>query len=424
MAGIMAVVLAGGRGKRMDILCNVRPKPALPFAGRFRVIDFSLSNCVHSGIGDIAVLTDYQRSLMADYLNRWRTVNAGKLRFSVLEPQKGSYKGTADAVYQNLDYLSKSDAELVLVLAGDHIYKMDYRKMIDFHRASGADVTVGVVTVPMDQTYRFGTVNLGPDSRITEFVEKSEHSLSNLASMGIYIFNKKILMQRLAEDAARPDSPHDFGYAILPDMVHRDRVFAHLYQGYWQDIGSKDAYFAANMELLGYEPSYSLDSTWHILSDLPDLALMQKTNQGSIKNSLVSPGCVIKGLVENSVLSPGVVVEEKAVVRNSILMDDVNVGYHTVVDRCILDKDVNISQYCYIGFDAGFPGMDARITVVGKGATVPSHTAVGRNCTVLPYVGPADFSGSVVHSGTTLSPHSGRSTSDLRLKLDESVADD
>ncbi|MDP3878825.1 MAG: glucose-1-phosphate adenylyltransferase family protein [Dehalococcoidales bacterium] len=404
MTKILAMVLAGGRGKRMDILCHMRPKPALSFAGGFRVIDFSLSNCIHSGIRNIAVLTDYQRTRMAEYLNRWRQANAGMLNFAILEPEKGSYKGTADAAYQNLDYLRKCDAEAVLVLAGDHIYKMDYRRLIDFHEKARADVTVGVVTVPIEQMYRFGSLRVNSDFQVTDFVEKSRNPESTLASMGIYVFNKKVLIERLIEDAARPDSPHDFGYAIMPEMVRHDRVFAYQFQGYWQDIGTKDAYYEANMELVGPQPSFSLDSQWHILTEEPDLALMQKVNQGSIQNSLISPGCVIKGRVENSILSPGVRVGEKAVVRNSILMSDVSVGYHSVVDRCILDEGVDISQYCYIGFGNGIFATEQDITVVGKGVAVPKCTAVGRNCTIMPHVEQVDFHGNIVPSGTTLSP--------------------
>ncbi len=404
MTKILAMILAGGQGKRMDILCRVRPKPALSFAGGFRVIDFSLSNCVHSGVGGIAVLTDYQRSHMAEYLNRWRLANAGFMNFDILEPQKGSYKGTADAVYQNLDYLRKCPTEAVLVLSGDHIYKMDYRKMVAFHERVKADVTVSVVTVPIEQMYRFGTVRVDSDARITGFIEKSRNSRSNLASMGIYIFDKKVLMECLINDAAQPDSPHDFGYAILPEMVRRDRVFAYPFHGYWQDIGNKDAYYAANMELIGRQPSFSLNNRWHILTEEQDLALMKKVNHGSIQNSLVSPGCIIKGRVENSILSPGVRIEEQAIVRDSILMSDVSVGYHSVVDRCILDEYVDISQYCYIGFGTSLLAGGYDITVVGKGVAVPKGTAVGRNCTIMPYVKPSDFHRNTVPSGTTLSP--------------------
>jgi len=403
MSSVLAMVLAGGRGKRMDILCHLRPKPALSFAGGFRVIDFSLSNCIHSGISKIAILTDYRRAEMAEYINSWRRTNTGFRNLDILDPTRGSYKGTADAVYQNLDYLRKSDAKVVLVLAGDHIYKMDYRKMLAFHEQKKAEATIGVVTVPIEQTYRFGTLKTDSGSRVTNFVEKSPNSESNLASMGIYAFDKDILIERLSDDAARVDSPHDFGYAILPGMVGRDRVFAHQFDGYWQDIGTRDAYYKANMGLIETQPAFTLDSNWHILSEEPGLALMQKTNQGNIQNSLVSPGCVVKGRVENSILSAGVRIEKEAVVKDSILMAGVSIGYHTVVDRCILDEKVNIGRYCYIGFDAGLPWAEQNITVVGKGVSVPNNIAVGRNCTIMPGVEPGDFRGNVVPTGATLS---------------------
>ena len=211
----IALILAGGRGKRMDILCHLRPKPALPFAGRYRVIDFTLSNCVYSGIDDLVVLTDYQRSDMAKYLERWCAANSVKT-FKILEPETTSYKGTADAVYQNLDYLKEFNARQVLILAGDHIYKMDYSGMLDFHQQTGADLTVGVTRVPFEETHRFGTVLINRDGEILEFVEKSRNASSNLASMGIYIFNRNVLIQRLQEDAKNPKSAHDFGFNILP----------------------------------------------------------------------------------------------------------------------------------------------------------------------------------------------------------------
>lgn len=211
-------------------------------------------------------------------------------------------------------------------------------------------------------------------------------------------------MEYLISDAAQPDSPHDFGYAILPEMVRRDRVFAYQFHDYWQDIGTKYAYYAANMELIARQPSFSINSRWHIMTEEKDLALMKKVNQGSIQNSLVSPDCIIKGRVENSILSPGVRIEEQAVIRNSILMSDVSIGYHSVVDGCILDEHVDISQYCYIGFGASPFAGKSDITVVGKGVTVPKCIAVGRNCTIMPHVKPSDFQRNTVLSGMTLSP--------------------
>ena len=390
----------------MGILCDVRPKPALSFAGNFRVVDFSLSNCVHSGINSIGVLTDYQRTYMTRYLNHWRLANAASVNFTILEPRRVSYKGTADAVYQNIEYLRTLDSEVILILAGDHIYKMDYSNMLAFHDKMKADVTVGVITVPMEETYRFGTVKVESDSRIVDFVEKVKNAKSNLASMGIYVFNKDVLIKRLCEDAARPDSPHDFGYAILPEMVRYDRVFAYQFKGYWQDIGTKDAYYDANMELVKPKPSFSLNGTWSILNDKQDSASLMKPGQGVIENSLVSPGCIVEGHVQNSILSPGVRIEKQAIVRNSILMSGVSVGYHSVVDRCILDEDIDIGRFCYIGFGIDLFDDSCDLTTVGKEVVIPSHTAVGRDCTIMPHVEPSDFQGSLIPSGTTLSRES------------------
>jgi glucose-1-phosphate adenylyltransferase len=234
----------------MGILCQHRPKPNLPFAGIARVIDFTLSNCIHSEITDIAVLTDYQRTNLTTYLSGWRCRNVGSHGIRILEPSNGSYLGTADAVYQSTGYLEQTSSDLVLVLAGDHIYQMDYRKMLVYHRQRGADVTVAVISVPIEQARRFGVVTTDDGGQITDFVEKPELPQGNLVSMGIYVFDKQTLVERLIEDAALPHSPHDFGHAVLPYMVERDRVVAYEYHGYWKDIGTPQAYYEANMELL------------------------------------------------------------------------------------------------------------------------------------------------------------------------------
>jgi glucose-1-phosphate adenylyltransferase len=408
-----AVILAGGRGERMDILCHARPKPALPFAGRFRVIDFSLSNCIHSRISDIAVLTDYQRSYMADYIRQWHRFNAGSANCHVLEPRAGSYLGTADAVYQNLDYFNKHKVDTVLVLAGDHVYKLDYRKMLAFHREVNADITVGVIPVPLEETCRFGTVTLDASGRITGFMEKSPVSRSNLASMGIYAFDRKVLAERLIDDAGNPASRHDFGYSLLPNMVKRDMVFAYRFEGYWQDIGTVGAYYEANMELTKEQPCFSLNSATPVMTQKPHLSPPCISRQSSIINSLVSPGCVVRGRVENSVLSPQVWVDEQAVVRNSVIMGRTFIGRHSVVDRCVLDEEVKIGDYCYLGFGSGLIPGDWDITVLGKGVAIPPHTAIGRNCKVMPHVEDSDFVTDVVASGVVVSK---RSTSGLQIK--------
>ena len=401
MNATLALILAGGRGKRMDMLCDVRPKPALPFAGRFRVIDFSLSNCVHSRIGDIGVITDYQRSYLAEYLVRWHMLNARSLNFRVLEPAGRSYLGTADAVYRNLDYVKLRHADAVLVLAGDHIYKMDYPGMIAFHRQTGADVTVGVIPVPIQQAYRFGTVSVDGKSRIVDFVEKSPRPFSNLASMGIYLFNTDFLATRLAADAQNAASNHDFGYTLLPQMVKLDKVYAYRFDGYWQDIGTVQAYYEANMELTREHPAFSLSSDAPVLTDGIDQPPAKVLKQATVINSLIGPGCVIKGRVENSVLSPGVCVEERAIVRDSLVMENTFIGLHTVVEKSVLDESLEVGNYCYIGFGSPRAGQ-SDITVVGKGAVIPDHTAIGRNCKIRPLVKPADFAGAVVPYGATV----------------------
>lgn len=394
MGKLPAIIMAGGRGKRMDILCHERAKPVLPFAGKFRVIDFSLSNCVNSGVTDIAVLTDYHRSTMASYLRRWYDGNARPNSFHVLEPKKGSYLGTADAVYQNLDFLEKHAESNVVVLAGDHIYKMDYRKMLAFHEDMKADVTIGVIPVPIEQAHRFGIVTPGADGRVTDFVEKPAVPHSNLSSMGIYLFNARILADRLREDAANPASPHDFGHAVIPMMVKRDRVFAYRFNSYWRDIGTVEAYYRANMELIGQEPAFNLVGNWPIYTEEVDLP-SEEYNPGAIINSLVSPGCVIKGRVEYSVLSPGVVIEENAIVRNSVLMSDVIIGQNSIIDGAIIDDGVKIGKMCYIGFGkATFP--EDKITVVGRNVCIPSHTAVACMCHIPPHTRTDEFTAKAV----------------------------
>lgn len=405
MRKTVAVIMAGGRGKRMDVLCHVRPKPALPFAGTFNVIDFTLSNCVYAGIGDIAILTDYQRSYMAKYLGAWGRSN-GIRTLRVLEPATGSYKGTADAVFQNLPHLDELNAQNVLILAGDHIYKMDYQEMIAFHEQTGADVTVGVIRIPVEEAHRFGTITVGDDNEILEFVEKSKNSRSNLASMGIYVFNTDILARRLREDAVRPESRHDFGYAILPGMVGRDRVKAYEFTGYWQDIGTPQAYYAANMELLSRRPLFSLDGTKPVLTRHLNLPPTRIADQALVVNSLISPGCVIKGYVKDSILSPGVWVDERTEVWKSVVMSNAFIGYHSVVDSCIIDERVNIGKLCYIGFGKSLLRENRDITVVGKGVNVPSHTVIRRNYRILPHANASTLNSNPIASSPALSQDS------------------
>jgi glucose-1-phosphate adenylyltransferase len=279
---------------------------------------------------------------------------------------------------------------------------MDYRPIIAFHQRTGADATLGVFQVPIEETHRFGTVTIDHAGRIEEFREKSSIARSNLASMGIYIFKRDTLARRLREDAGEPGSLHDFGYNVLPRMVKTDRVFAYEFKGYWLDIGTVKAYYDANMELLPPRPRLSLDGTWPILRDNTLPPAYSVSRGGNIINSLISAGCVIRGRVENSVLSPGVRVAEHALVRNAIIMADTSIGYHSIVDGCILDERVIIGDYCYVGFGAGLQSGSAKITVLGSDVTVPDHTAIGRQCRVPAGLGPEAFDTRLIPSGTAM----------------------
>jgi glucose-1-phosphate adenylyltransferase len=392
MKKTLAMILAGGRGKRMDPLCFERSKPALPFAGGFRVLDFTLSNCVHSGIDNFSVLVDYQRQSVADYLWQWVLFNARNTVCHILEPQNGSYKGTADAVYQNLDYLQSYNPEAVLVLAGDHVYQMDYREMLAFHEQTEADVTIGVVPVPIEETYRFGIVTIDSKSRITEFVEKPSITSSNLASMGIYIFNPKVLAEHLAEDSTQKASPHDFGSSIIPKMVKRNNVFAYKFDDYWQDIGNIEAYYETNMEFIREPAPLRLNGKWPILTKNNSHLPLEISHEDNIKHSIVSTGCIIKGEVKNSILSTGVIIEEKAIVHNSVVMANAVIGSNSIVDRCILDEKVNVGNFCFVGFGPG-PIMGTRnITVLGKGVKIPSYSTIDPGRRILDNMATVDLS--------------------------------
>jgi len=259
-----------------------------------------------------------------------------------------------------------------------------------------------VIRVPAEETHRFGTVAVDDGTRIRDFVEKSSRPNGTLASMGIYVFKKDLLMKRLSEDAVEAGSPHDFGYTILPRMVRQDRVYAYEFDGYWQDIGTMDAYYEANMEPLEEQPGYSLDSDWPIFCESPVLPEHVRSGDGNVINSLISPGCIIKDTVENSVLSPGVRVEEQAAVKNSIVMPRVTIGYHSVVNRSILEEGVHIGRFCYIGFGAGPTPGRRGISVLGSDVVIPDRTAIGHTCKVTNGAERSALEVGIIPSGTTL----------------------
>ena len=370
-----AVLLAGGQGKRMGVLCRHRPKPVLPFAGTYRVMDFALSNCLNSRIGQVAVLTDYQSALLANYLRRWQvSANSSNFRLDVLE-SRSHYAGTADAVYQNLDRLRDSGADKVLVLAADHIYSMDYRPMLAYHEQTKADVTIGVVSMPREQARQLGAVTVDAGGRVVDFAEKAYLPSTGLVSMGIYIFNLETLNRRLSEDALDACSAHDFGYCILPKAVKGDRVFAYRFDGYWRDIGTIESYHRASIDLACGRSQFSFESTWPVVTARNGLTSPHIAPNGRIHRTIVSPGSYIMGYVENSVIGPGVCIEEHAVVRNSVLMDNVFVGEHSVIQSCIIDEGVSVSRCTEIRASDGFGSGAHGVVVLGKDNS-PLHPPV------------------------------------------------
>jgi glucose-1-phosphate adenylyltransferase len=384
---IKAVILAGGEGTRLATLTAKRAKPAVPFAGKYRIIDFPLSNCVNSNIFDVLILTQYRPHSLNDHIGRGRPWDLDRSftgGVQILQPYKGRndtdwYAGTADAVAQNLSFVRRGRPDYVLILAGDHIYEMDYDVLLQFHRDKKADATVCTIRVPLDEASRYGILDVDEDYRVREFVEKPQNPPGNLASMGVYIFSYAVLEQLLQEDMKRKSSNHDFGKDIIPRMVIEDmRVFAYPYGGYWIDVGTVDAYWEAHMDLIGSPPSLNLnDRTWviHTLSEERPPVHIQ--TGATVKNSMITDGSVISdgALIENSILSPGVYVGPNAVVRESIVLTDTYIEAGAVVERCILDKIVVIGHNARVGKiqDVG----DLGITCVGKNTHVPAGYTVG-----------------------------------------------
>ncbi|MBI2918762.1 MAG: glucose-1-phosphate adenylyltransferase [Chloroflexi bacterium] len=416
MSKILAIILAGGQGERMSILTLVRAKPAVTFAAKYRMIDFTLSNCVNSGIYRVAVITQYRPRSLNDHLGIGRPWDLdrqeGGLRlFQPYTGRPGSdrYLGTADAVYQNLYYVQEQKVDQVLVLAGDHVYKQDYNALVETHAHHNADVTVAVTQVPIFEASRFGIMTVDNDGRVVGFTEKPPQPKSNLVSMGIYLFNKEPLIHCLMEDAADPNSPHDFGRSVLPRMIGHHRVFAHPFSGYWRDVGTVQAYWETHMDLLKDPPPVDFYDNWVIHTRSEERAPARLCGNASVEESLVSHGCIIEGRVERSVLSPGVRVAPGAVVRESIVMVDGYIGPNAVVDHAILDKRVVVAEGCKVGWGEDFTPnqeepalLESGITLVGKGAQLPPGARIGRNCKVFPYTTEADFTSLDVPSGQSV----------------------
>ncbi len=387
-----AIILAGGEGTRLSMLTAKRAKPAVPFAGKYRIIDFTLSNCVNSGIFDVLILTQYRPHSLNDHIGRgqpWDLDRSFTGGIQILQPYKGRrdtdwYLGTADAVWQNLNFVRRNQPDTVLILSGDHIYEMDYDVLLNFHQEKGADATICTIRVPMDEASRYGILDVNDQYNVTDFVEKPANPPSNLASMGVYVFNTDVLTRMLTEDAAIRTSNHDFGRDIIPRMISENmNVYAYPYGGYWIDVGTIDAYWEAHMDLLGKPPSLNLnDRSWiiHTRSEERPPVIIE---QGAIiKDSMITDGSVIAegALVERSVISPGVYIGPKAIVRESIILTDSYIEAGAQVERSIIDKMAIIGQGAKIGKiqDMG----DLGITLIGKNSRIPAGFTVGRNVVV------------------------------------------
>ena len=380
---MIAMLLAGGQGSRLGVLTAKVAKPAVAFGGKYRIIDFPLSNCINSGVDTVGVLTQYQPLRLNTHIGigiPWDLDrNIGGV--TILPPYEKSansewYTGTANAIYQNLDYMETYNPDYVLILSGDHIYKMDYEVMLDFHKANHADVTIAAMPVPMEEASRFGIVVTDEESKIKEFEEKPEKPSSNLASMGIYIFSWPVLKEALLKLSEQPNC--DFGKHIIP-YCHENgrRMFAYEYNGYWKDVGTIDSLWEANMEVLDPENSGIdiFDKKWKIYSRNPVLPAQKIGPRAVVQDSLITEGCQIYGRVQHSVLSAGVTVEEGATVEDAVLMDGVVVKAGAVVKRCILAEDVVVGAGAKIGGEGPIAHVGTGLTV-GAGATVKEGAKV------------------------------------------------
>jgi glucose-1-phosphate adenylyltransferase len=392
----LAMILAGGKGTRLSVLANKRAKPAVPFAGKYRIIDFPLSNCINSSITTVGVVTQYRPRSLQDHIRNGAPWDLDRMNGGVwlLQPYLGRmdsdwYDGTADAIYQNIDFIRNQRPDYVMILSGDHVYKMDYSRMIQFHQEHRADVTVATLKVSLDEASRFGIVQTDSDFRVNTFEEKPRQPKGTLASMGIYVFNYDTLVRVLTEDAADTNSSRDFGKDIFPKMINENfRVFAYPYGEYWVDVGTIQSYWEAHMDLLQDSPPLDLlDREWIIHTRSEERPPVNIRTGATVNHSLITDGCTIEGTVEYSVLSPGVRVARGAVVKQSIILPDTVIEAGAVIDKCIIDKNVVIGRFAQVGYGADYTpikeiGLSTGITVIGKSTIIPPEIKIGRNVVV------------------------------------------
>ncbi|MCD7782862.1 MAG: glucose-1-phosphate adenylyltransferase [Firmicutes bacterium] len=378
----VAMLLAGGQGSRLYNLTETTAKPAVAFGGKYRIIDFPMSNCVNSGIETVGVLTQYQPLALNEYIGNGQPWdldrNSGGV--TVLPPYQAKnasnwYKGTANAIYQNIAFIERYSPDYVIILSGDHIYKMNYDEMLEEHKKNDADATIAVLEVPISEASRFGIMNTDETGRIYEFEEKPKHPKSTKASMGIYIFSADVLIEYLRRDEADPASQNDFGKNIIPNMLaDGKRMYTFPFRGYWKDVGTLGSLWEANMDLLGEEPNFELnDKDWRIYSRNNAEPPHFVGENAEINNSLVTEGCEINGVVENSVLSNGVIVESGAYVKDSVIMSGTRIGSGSNVNYSIIDGDTVIGKNCTVGRPKE---VAEGLTLIGSGVTLADGTVV------------------------------------------------
>ncbi len=409
---MIAMLLAGGQGSRLGVLTAKVAKPAVTFGGKYRIIDFPLSNCINSGIDTVGVLTQYQPLRLNTHIGigiPWDLDrNVGGV--SVLPPYEKStnsewYTGTANAIYQNLEYMETYNPDYVLILSGDHIYKMDYKIMLDYHKANNADITIAAMPVPIEEASRFGVVVTDQDSRITEFEEKPEHPKSNLASMGIYIFSWKVLKEALIK--LKNQKECDFGKHVIPYCFENNkRIFAFEYNGYWKDVGTLSSYWEANMELIDIIPVFNLyEEFWKIYTKTDALPPQYISKDAYIEKSILGEGTEVYGQVYNSVIGTSVTIEEGAVVRDSIIMQGTVIKKGSVVNKAIVAENVTIGENTQLGVGEEAPNVEkpkiynSGLVTIGENSVIPDGVKIGKNTAISGETTPEDYPDGMLPGG-------------------------
>lgn len=412
---MIAMLLAGGQGSRLGVLTAKVAKPAVAFGGKYKIIDFPLSNCINSGVDTVGVLTQYQPLRLNAHIGigiPWDLDrNIGGV--TVLPPYEKSentewYTGTANAIYQNLDYMESYNPDYVLILSGDHIYKMDYEVMLDFHKENHADVTIATMPVPLEEASRFGIVITDEENRIQEFEEKPAQPRSNLASMGIYIFSWPVLKEALKALSEQPAC--DFGKHIIPYCHEKkQRLFAYEYNGYWKDVGTLGSYWEANMELIDIIPEFNLyEEYWKIYTNSGILPPHYISDQSAVEKSIIGNGCDIYGEVHSSVISSGVTIGKGSVVRDSIIMKDAVIGDHCVIDKAIIAENVQIGDNVTLGTGSDTPNKmrpdiyGFGLVTIGEDSVIPSDVQIGKNTAISGVTSKEDYINGELASGETL----------------------